>query len=109
LANGSSIDFRFPPLTASRRQWIDPHNYLHCQQLARKAMKKDIQIICYESVRDPASGGCAAVLSHVAFTESVPIENQTWTLAVFKHPVVWRQNSIFENDTFEFNADRWFP
>jgi hypothetical protein len=72
-----------------------------------QGQEEDIQIIRYESVRDPASAGCAAVLSHVTFTEPVPIENQTWTLAVFKHHVVWRQNSIFENDTFEFNADRW--
>lgn len=104
---GLSIDVRVPPLAENRARWTDPRDYSFCQELARKARVENIQIIRYESVRDPDTGGCAALLSHSAFAASSPTENQTWTLAVFKHHVFWRQNSIFENKFFEFDADCW--
>ena len=64
-------------------------------------------MICYESVRDPQTGGCTAVLSHGAFAAIAPSESQTWMLAVFRHHVFWRLDSIFVEQSFEFNADVW--
>jgi hypothetical protein len=104
---GLTIDVRLPPLSEHRARWTDPRDYSFCQELARKARVDNIQIIRYESVRDPDAGGCAALLSPSAFAANSPTENQTWTLAVFRHHVFWRQNSIFENKSFEFDADRW--
>jgi hypothetical protein len=104
---GHAADLRLPPLSEHRARWTDPHDYSSCQELARKARIENIQILRYESVRDPDAGGCAALLSHSAFAANSPSETQTWTLAVFRHHVFWRQNSIFENDSFEFDADRW--
>lgn len=102
-----SIDLRHPPLSQQRKLWTAPSNYLPCQDLARKARKAGIQMIRYESVRDPEPGSCAAVLSHTAFAANAPIDNQTWTLAVFQHRVIWRLDSIFEERSFEFDAADW--
>ncbi|MDB5764526.1 MAG: hypothetical protein JWQ21_3521 [Herminiimonas sp.] len=105
--SGLTIDLRQPPLSKKRTQWTDPVNHAHCQQLAQQARNEHIRIIRYESVRDPRARGCAAVLSHAAFAASKPSETETWNLAVFKHHVFWRKDSVFDNAAFEFDADRW--
>ena len=104
---GATIDLRDPPLSKKRKQWTDPADYSACQQLARRARDAELEIIRYESVRDPHAGGCAAVLSHGAFAAIAPSENQTWMLAVFRHHVFWRLDSIFDDQSFEFKADVW--
>lgn len=106
-ARGAAIDLREPPLSRRRKQWTDPNDYSACQDLARKARAEGVQLIRYQSVRDPQAGGCAAVLTHAAFTRNVPLESQSWTLAVFKRHVFWRHDSIFESESFEFSADDW--
>lgn len=104
---GETIDLRVPPLSRRRKQWTDPDDYTACQKLARDARAEGIRMIRYQSVRDPESGGCAAVLSHTAFVKPVPAESQTWTLAVFRQRVFWRRDSIFEEESFEFDAANW--
>jgi hypothetical protein len=47
------------------------------------------------------------VLSHTAFAAKAPTDNQTWTLAVFRHRVIWRLDSIFEDGSFEFDTGFW--
>lgn len=106
---GAAIDLRQPPLSRRRKQWTDPGDYTACQDLARRARSEGIQVIRYQSVRDPQSGGCAALLSHAAFAADAPVESQSWTLAVFKRRVFWRRDSIFEIESLEFDVGRWYP
>ncbi|MEN3295928.1 MAG: hypothetical protein V7642_5181 [Burkholderiales bacterium] len=102
-----SLDLRCAPLSRQRELWTHPSNYAPCQELARKARDAGVQMIRYESVRDRESGVCAAVLSHTAFAARAPTDNQTWTLAVFRHRVIWRLDSIFEDGSFEFDTEFW--
>jgi len=104
---GKAIDLREAPLSGREREWTDPDNYAACQQLAREAREEGIRIIRYRSVRDPEPGACAAVLSHTAFVHTMPEESQTWSLAVFRERVFWRRDSIFEEESFDFDAGRW--
>jgi hypothetical protein len=105
--SGSAIDLREPPLSEQRAQWVHPSDYQACQQLGRQARDAGIQIVRYESVRDPDRAGCAALLSHTAFARNEPTDSQTWTLAVFRHGVFWRLDSIFEERAFELDAALW--
>jgi hypothetical protein len=105
--SGEAIDLRMPPLDAQRATWTDPVNYSGCQELARSARNAGVQLIRYESVRDPLAGPCAAVLSHVAFAADRPDVTESWTLAVTRRRVVWRQNSVFEDGAYEFASDAW--
>jgi hypothetical protein len=105
--SGQAIDLRKPPLSRRRKQWTDPDDYTACQKLARDARANGVEIIRYQSVRDPESGACAAVLSHTAFVNPMPAESQTWTLAVFRQRVFWRRDSIFEEESFDFDATPW--
>lgn len=104
---GATIDLTQPPLSNQHEQWTDPNDYSSCQQLARKARDAGVQMIRYQSVRDPDHGSCTAVLGHSAFAANSPTQSQTWTLAVSRHRVLWRGDSIFEDQAYEFDAQRW--
>jgi hypothetical protein len=105
--HGQTIDLQRPPLSGQHARWTHPSDYAPCQDLARQARTAGIQMIRYQSVRDPEHGSCTAVLSHIAFAARAPTDNQTWTLAVFRHRVIWRLDSIFEDRSFEFDTSLW--
>jgi hypothetical protein len=75
-----ALDLTIPPLVAGRELWTDPNHYGPCQRLAERARKLDTQLIRYESVRDPARGGNAALFDPAAFRKPVPANEQTWHL-----------------------------
>lgn len=104
---GHGIDLRAPPFDARRASWTDPADYATCQALARDAREAGVQLIRYESVRDPQSGTCTAVLSHTAFAASQPAETESWMLVVARQHVIWRHNSVFDDGAFEFDATAW--
>lgn len=104
---GTAIDLMQPPLSARHAEWMHPADYTACQQLAREARAEGIQMIRYQSVRDPEHGACTAVLSHTAFAKNAPTQSQTWSLAVFRHRVIWRCDSIFEDKSHEFDTAAW--
>ena len=104
---GSCVDLRTAPYIELARDWSDPTDYGACQRFARAARTDGIEIIRYASVRDPEHGACAAVLSPSAFARPAPLETQIWNLTVTRSRVIWRRNTVFESEAFEFATDRW--
>lgn len=104
---GSAIDLRQPPYATERARWTHPRDYQACQNLAQQARGANIQILRYESVRDPQHGGCAALLSHTGFAADAPTEHQTWMLAVQRKRVMWQFDTIFVPAAFEFDTAAW--
>lgn len=104
---GKCVDLREAPQAAQRQRWTDPADYTACQQFAREARQAGVALIRYESVRDPEHGGCTAVLEPAAFTRNTPSETQTWNLTVTRERVVWRRDSVFDVEAFEFEAAAW--
>ena len=104
---GTAIDLRQPPFLSQRARWTHSSDYQPCQDLAHQTRLAGIQMIRYESVRDPEHGGCAALLSQAAFAANAPTEHQTWMLAVHRNRVVWRLDSIFDQAAFEFDTLAW--
>jgi hypothetical protein len=104
---GRSIDLRAAPYADRRAQWTAADDYSHCQALARQAREDGVQIIRYESVRDPERGACAAVLSPTAFVRPDPLRSETWSLSVTRQRVIWQQDSIFRGTAFEFETAHW--
>jgi hypothetical protein len=105
--SGAAIDLRQPPHDAQRAAWTDPRDYAACQAFARSARAAGMDMLVYESVRDPQAGACAAVLTHAAFAADAPDATESWTLAVTRRRVLWRLNSVFEDDAFEFDPASW--
>lgn len=99
---GATVDLRSAPYDAARRTWTDPADYAGCQGFARAARASGVEVIRYESVRDPEHGGCGAVLSLAAFDQPAPDRVETWLLDVRRDRVSWRAASPIEDGRFEF-------
>ncbi|MGH8221305.1 MAG: RES family NAD+ phosphorylase [Steroidobacteraceae bacterium] len=89
LASGAGIDLRTAPFLRDRALWTGPEDYGACQALARTAREAHIDMVRYESVRDPEHGACAAVLNACAFAGSAPRQRQSWFLSVDRRRASW--------------------
>ncbi len=101
------VDLRARPFVRERARWTDRSHYGPCQAFARVAREAKVGLIRYESVRDPAHGGCGAVLDPQAFARPSPLAQQTWQLSVFRERVVWQRTHVVRSEAFEFKAAEW--
>src|SRR5688572_6223236 len=81
-ATGRSIDLRGPPLDRDRAIWMHPTGYDGCQQLADECRAAGIDVIKYQSVRDPEPATNVAILHCRAFASPDAVERQTWRVQV---------------------------
>ena len=78
---GAAVDLRDAPFVRDRAAWTDRTNYQPTQAFAAVAREAHVQVVRYESVRDPEHAACAAVLTPEAFAASKPRKQETWFLA----------------------------
>ncbi len=78
---GLALDLTRDPLARDRELWVDPQSYAATQSLAKAARAASIELIRYESVRDPLRGACVAVLVPTAFARSKPRGEEAWLIA----------------------------
>jgi RES domain-containing protein len=76
----AGLDLTRPPLVAHRLRWTHPTDYAACQELADQARAASVDVLRYESVRDPAGGENLALLSCRPFVSPEPEERQTWRM-----------------------------
>jgi hypothetical protein len=76
-----AVDLTAAPFTRDRAVWTDRSSYQGTQALAAVAREAQVQVIRYESVRDPERAACAAVLSPAAFGRGKPRGLETWFIA----------------------------
>jgi hypothetical protein len=74
------IDLAAPPLNERADLWTHPTNHDACRAIADVAQAAGIEIIRYQSVRDPRGGLNLAILTCRVFTEAEPKAYQTWRL-----------------------------
>jgi len=105
---GRGVDLRTGRLARRRKQWTDQLRYEACQALADRAREAGVEVIRYESVRDPVHGAAAAVLTPKAFRVAEPLAQETWFLAVTRERVRWsRERLLGEVSGYEFEAAAW--
>jgi len=80
LATRRGLDLTSEPLVQNRESWTAFQDYAACQQLAGDAREADVELIRYESVRDPRRRANLAILHCLAFAEPAPVERQTWRI-----------------------------
>lgn len=102
-AAGSCIDLARAPFDQDAARWTDPDDYSACQQLGAVARAAPVQVIRYQSVRDPQAGQCAALLTPAVFTPT-PLVEQTWRLTVTRQRIQWQRGSVLHPEEFEFDA-----
>lgn len=90
----AALDLMAPPLNRDRQHWTHSTDYAACQDLADRARALGVEVLRYESLRDP-SGTNLALLTCRAFSSRKPVDRQTWRMqldengvrAVCDHPV----------------------
>jgi len=76
----AALDLTKPPLVAHRARWTHHTDYAACQDLAEQARAAGVDVLRYQSVRDPAGGDNLALLSCRPFVSAEPGERQTWRM-----------------------------
>lgn len=84
---GSAVDLTVEPLVQDRARWTHRTSYEATQALAAAAREAQVQIIRYESVRDPERAACAAVLTPAAFHRPRPKDLENWFIAASRERV----------------------
>lgn len=82
LDTAAAIDLTRPPLDADRARWSHPHDYTACQALEQSARTAELDVIAYESVRDPLHRMAYAVLRCRAFAQAKPETIQSWHIVL---------------------------
>jgi hypothetical protein len=78
----AALDLMRPPLDADRALWTARTDYAACQTLVDHARAAGIEVLRYESARDPdpARGVNLALLTCRTFASREPFERQTWRI-----------------------------
>ncbi|MPZ55637.1 MAG: RES domain-containing protein [Rhizobiales bacterium] len=80
FAAARTIDLTRPPLNADRALWTHPTDYVACQALAAAARSAAIDVVRYQSVRDPSHRASVALLTCRVFTKPNVVSRQTWRI-----------------------------
>jgi hypothetical protein len=78
FATGRAADLSRPPLVADRASWTHPTDYTACLNLVDAIRAAALEVIRYESVRDPHSHANLALLTCRGFTQHDVVDRQTW-------------------------------
>ncbi len=95
---GRAVDLRRKPFSRNAARWRAAEDYSATQAFAAVAREAAVEVIRYESVRDPEKGGCAALLAPAVFVERAPSARQTWHLTVTPTASAWHRDA----ERFEF-------
>jgi hypothetical protein len=99
----AALDLTRAPFTRERAVWTHRSSYQGTQALAALAREAHIELIRYESVRDPEHAACVAVLDPVAFGRGKPQGLDTWFIAAARSRVRCAAQGS-EVPQFEFGA-----
>jgi len=80
ISTRAALDLTTPPLDGYRRLWTHPTDYEPCQALAEQARTAGVDVLRYQSARDPARGLNLALLNGRPFRAAAPADRQTWRL-----------------------------
>jgi hypothetical protein len=83
----AALDLTRTPFLRERDTWTHRLDYRNTQALAGAARAAHIELIRYESVRDPERAACVAVLDPAAFGRGKPHGLETWFIAAARSRV----------------------
>ena len=83
----AALDLTRAPFVRERALWTHCSSYQVTQAFAAAAREAHIELIRYESVRDPEHAACVAVLDPAAFGRGKPYALETWFIAAARSRV----------------------
>ena len=103
VRSAAALDLTLEPLLGERRLWTHRTSYAGTQALAQSARAAGMELIRYESVRDPEHAACAALLSPAAFARARPRSQESWFIAASRQRVRCARDQG-GGPTWEFDA-----
>ena len=98
---GNAVDLRLPPFNSTPDAWSQPDNYSATHDVGTHARENgNVDLILYESVRDPQHGLCVAVVQMRAFKRLKPLASEEWHLTILSDHVLFRRGR--ETVSFRF-------
>jgi hypothetical protein len=85
--SSAALDLTVAPFARERSVWMARNSYERTQAFGLLAREARIEIIRYESVRDPEHAACAAVLSPKALRRGRPHTLHSWFIAAARDRV----------------------
>jgi len=85
--SSAALDLTAAPFARERAVWVARNSYQRTQAFGSLAREARIEIIRYESVRDPEHLACAAVLSPKALRGGRPHTLESWFIAAARDRV----------------------
>jgi hypothetical protein len=104
---GRAVDLRRPPFLRQQNAFENKTEHGYCQAFAAVAREAQVDAIVYRSVRDPAGGGCIAVLTPTTFAKKEPVAAETWNFSVTLDRVIWQKSDVLSPEAFEFPSSFW--
>jgi len=83
----AALDLMRAPFVRERAAWTHRSDYRSTQAFAAVAREAHIQLIRYQSVRDPEHAPCVAVLDPATFGRGTPHGLETWFIAAARSRV----------------------
>ncbi len=80
LATNAAIDVTSAPFDAACDLWTNAIDYSDCQELEERARAEGVELILYQSVRDPEAQTNGALLDCRGFASKKPKQHQSWKL-----------------------------
>jgi len=105
VRTGAALDLTLAPFVRERATWTSRTSYAATQVLATAARAAAIELIRYESVRDPEHAACVAVLSPLVFGRGRPLGEQTWFIAASRERVRCARDERGA-ESFEFTREQ---
>jgi hypothetical protein len=102
-AQGRALDLTQPPFARDRAQWTNRTSYAATQALAASAREAKVEMIRYESARDPERAACVALLTPRAFARNRPRRPETWFIAASRR-LVRCASDVRGGPAWEFSA-----
>lgn len=103
LRTKQALDLTRPPLSAAHKGWTDPVDYTATRKLASEARKADVQLMVYESVRDPERAPALVAFNPQAFARGKPTAYQTWFAYVSATGAAVSRTGLQERHEFQFD------
>lgn len=101
IETASHLDLTTPPYVEHSEGWTNPKDYSACIGLAHVAVKNNVGVIRYESVRDPNKRANLAIFDPLAFCSKTPKQEGTWRVYFDRKKVTL----ICENPKKKFDID----
>ncbi|WP_322626739.1 RES family NAD+ phosphorylase [Paracoccus beibuensis] len=80
IACERSLDLTQHPLSADHDRWVDRANYSACQAVANLGQGEGLQLIRYQSVREPSGTGRNLALMDPSCFVGTPQQVETWNI-----------------------------